>query len=316
MDPQKSQKLKFSVFTDIHYNPGVSFSGDEEHLKIIQTRAERENCDFIIQGGDLTHGPSREVVWEYLKMHNSFHIPSYNCIGNHDTDFTSLEETLQYYRMPNNYYFFDCKGYRMIVCDPNYFMLDGECHHYNLGNYYDYIKEGSLRGLIPPEQLQWLEETIDSAPGSCIIISHESFEREIDGIHNRDEVLKVINAANQKKPHSVLMCINGHHHRDHMRILDGVLYLDLNSASFGCMTKEHNFYPEELCRQYSSLRRLVFFNDPLHAVITVEGTTITIDGMEGSMFMDIYPEHTGSSGYDAAGRPVVPRVGSVKLTLG
>lgn len=312
----KPQKLKFSVFSDIHYNPGVSPSGDQEHLRIIQERAERENCDFIIQGGDLTHGPSREVVWDYLKMYNDFHIPSYNCLGNHDSDLTSFAETLQYYRMPNNYYYFDCKGYRMIVCDPNYFMLDGECHHYDLGNYYAYMKQGSLRGLIPPEQLEWLRKTIDSAPGPCIILSHESFEREVNGIHNREEVLSVINAANRKKPHSVLMCINGHHHRDHIRILDGVLYLDLNSASFGDMTKEHTFYPKELREQYSSVSRLVFYNDPLHAVITVEGTAITIDGMESSMFMGIYPEDAGTSRFDSAGRPLTPRVQSAKVTLG
>lgn len=311
-----AQKLKFSVFSDIHYNPGVSFSGDEAHLKMIQDRAEQENCDFIIQGGDFTHGPAREVVQGYLKMYNDFHIPSYHCLGNHDSDLTSLEETLQYYRMEKGYYYFDCKGYRMIVCDPNYFLLDGKCYHYDLGNYYAYMQQGSLRGYMPPEQLEWLRETIDTAEGSCILLSHESFERETNGINNLREVRDIINAANRKRPHSVLMCINGHHHRDNLRILDGVLYFDLNSASFADMTNKHDFFPKELCDQYSSLNRLVFYNDPLHAVVTVEGTAITIDGMEGSMFMGIYPEDTGKSSYDKMGRPVSPRVQSAKITLG
>ena len=311
----KPQKLKFSVFTDIHHNPGVSFSGDEKHLGIIQQRAQRENCDFIIQGGDFTHGPSREVVRDYLQMYNDFHIPSYHCLGNHDTDATCLEETLQCYRMPHNYYYFDCKGYRIIVCDPNYFLVDGKCYHYDLGNYYEYMDQGSLRGYMPPEQLEWLQQTIDSAEGSCIILSHESFEREKNGIHNAKQVREMINAANRKRPHSVLMCINGHHHRDNLRILDGVLYFDLNSVSFDSLPKPHNFFPEEMCRQYSSLPITLIFNDPLHAVVTVEGTTITIDGMESSMFMGINREQTGDPLYDSMGRPVVPRVQSAKITL-
>lgn len=307
------EKLKFSVFTDIHYNPGVSFSGDEKHLEFIQKRAERENCDFIIQGGDFTHGPAREVVQGYLKMYNEFHIPSYHCLGNHDTDLTCLEETLKRYNMPAGYYYFDCKGYRMIVCDPNYYCQDGEIYHYDLGNYYGV--KGSLHGYMPAKQLAWLKKVIDEAPGSCILLSHESFEREADGVHNLMEVRKIINDANKKRKHSVLLCINGHHHRDSLRIIDGVLYLDLNSCSFDYVSKEHHFFPKEMCDQYSSLSHTVFFNDPLHAVITVEGSTITIDGMESSMFMGINREHTDNPIYDTMGRPVVPWVQSAKVTL-
>ena len=55
----------------------------------------------------------------------------------------------------------------------------------------------------------------------------------------------------------------------------------------------------------------------IHAVITLEGTTITIDGMESSMFMGINREHTeGNPIYDKAARPVVPKVQSAKITLG
>jgi len=309
-------KLKFSVFSDIHYNPGVSFSGDEAHLEIIQKRAEREGCDFIISGGDFTHGPHRDVVQNYLKMYNEFHIPSYHCLGNHDTDKTPLAETLRRYNMPDKYYYFDCKGYRIIVCDPNYFLEDGIYHHFELGNYYSKMSSGSLRGIIPPEQKEWLRETIDTSEFPCILISHESFEREANGIHNLSEIRELINAANRKRPHSVLMCINGHYHRDNIRIIDNVLYFDLNSCSFDYISNAHDYFPKEMCDKYSSLRHTVFFNDPIHAVVTVEGTTITIDGMESSMFMGINREHTDNPLYDSMGRPVVPRVQSAKLTLG
>ena len=51
--------------------------------------------------------------------------------------------------------------------------------------------------------------------------------------------------------------------------------------------------------------------------VTLEGTTVTIEGMESSMFMGINRRETGVNPiYDGAGRPVYPRVQSAKITLG
>ena len=302
--------MKFSVFADLHHYPGVFMGGTDEDMTFIQQRAKAENCSIIIHAGDFSHGPSH--IKEYLAKYNDFEIPSYHCLGNHDSDSTSYAETLQLYNMPDGHYFFDCEGYRFIICDPNYYKLDGEYIHYDLGNYYKY---GSLRDFMPPEQLEWLKKTIDTAPGPCILISHESFERP-DGVQNRQEVLDIINAANRKKPHSVILCINGHHHRDFIRILDNVCYFDLNSASYDWLANKHDKYPKELCEQISLLHHTVVYNDPIHAVITLEGTTITINGMESSMFLGIKREHTDNPIYDGAGRPVTPTVQSAKIMLG
>jgi predicted phosphodiesterase len=302
--------MKFSVFADLHHYPGVFMGGTDEDLAFIRKRAEDENCAFIIHAGDFSHGPT--LVPDYVEKYNNFRIPTYHCLGNHDSDHTPYDETLRRYRMPDGHYFFDNGGYRFIVCDPNYYYVNGEYIHYDMGNYY---KFGAYRDYMPPEQLDWLRETIDTAPGPCILISHESFERD-DGVQNREEVLKIINEANKKKPHSVLMCINGHHHRDFIRILDGVCYFDLNSASYDWVEKKHDNYPKELCEEIRLLSNTVVYNDPIHAIITLEGTTITIDGMESSMFMGINREHTENPIYDRAGRPVTPTVQSAKITLG
>jgi len=301
--------MKFSVFADLHHYPGVFMGGTEEDMAFICQRAKRENCSFIIHAGDFCHGPSH--IKEYLALYNDFELPTYHCLGNHDSDSTSYAETLQLYNMPDGHYFFDCEGYRFIICDPNYYCLDGEYIHYDLGNYY---KHGQYRDYMPPDQLEWLRETIASAPGPCILISHESFERP-DGVKNRQAVLDIINEANRKKPHSVILCINGHHHRDFIRILDNVCYFDLNSASYDWVGIKHDNYPKELCEQYRLMSNTVVYNDPIHAVITLEGTSITIEGMESSMFMGINREHTENPIYDGAGRPVTPTVQSAHITL-
>ncbi len=301
--------MKFLLFADLHHYPGVFMGGTWDDLHEIQRRAEAENCDFIIHAGDFCHGPT--LAPEYVKAYTDFHIPSYHCLGNHDSDHTSYEETLKYYNMPNGYYSFDQGGCRMIVLNPNYYRLNGEDHVFSLSNYYEH---GPYRDFVPPEQLKWLEETIASSEYPCILISHESFERP-DGVQNREEVLKIINEANRKKPHSVLMCINGHYHRDFIRILDGVLYFDMNSVSYDWVENEHACYPEDECREIRLLNHTVVYDDPLYAIVEISGTSVRIEGMESTMYRGVMREMTGNRKYDKAGRPVTPTVQSLRITL-
>lgn len=303
--------MKFLLFADLHHYPGVFMGGTWEDLALLQRRAEEENCEFLIHAGDFCHGPS--LVPEYVKAYNDFHIPSYHALGNHDSDKTPLAETLRAYNMPDGHYYFDHNGYRMIVVDPNYYCVDGEYVHYDMSNYYPY---GAYRDFVPPDQLRWLEETIASAPHPCVLISHESFEREADGVQNAADVRRIINEANAHRPHSVILCINGHYHRDFVRVLDGVCYLDMNSVSYDWVEKEHNCYPEEIARDIRLLNHTVVYDDPLYAIVTLEGTTIDIQGVESTMFMGVTREMTGNRKCDLAGRPVTPRVQSMKITLG
>lgn len=302
--------MKFLIFSDLHHYPGVFMGGTWDDLTILQRRAEDEQCEFLIHCGDFCHGPA--LVPDYVKAYNDFHIPSYHCLGNHDTDKTPLADTLKAYRMPADHYFFDCKGYRFIICNPNYFYANGEYVPYDMGNYY---KFKPYRDYMPPEQLKWLAETISGAPGPCILLSHESFEREADGVKNFSAVREIINAANRRKPHSVLMCINGHYHRNNLRILDNVCYFDLNSASYDWVDNAHDLFPAALCDEIRLMNHTVVYNDPLYAVITLEGTTITIDGIESSLFMGIAREMTGNDQFDCMGREAVPSVLSAKLTV-
>lgn len=302
--------MKFSMFADFHHAPGRFMRGGFEDLDFIFERAEKEKVDFIIHAGDLTHGPSKHI--DFVEKYNNFHIPTYNCLGNHDADGTPYLETLKLYNMENGYYYFDNGGYRIIVMDPNYFEKDGEYIHYSMGNQYSTLETCDW---IPPEQIEWLKQTIDTAPGPCIVIAHESFEREAYCVKNTDEVRKIFNEANAKKNNSVLMVINGHHHRDFVRILDGIVYFDMNSTNYDWVAKEHSCYPEELMQQYYGLRNSVSYEDPIHAIITIEGTTITCEGMQSKMFMGVKREDTGNAKFDSSGREATPTVQSFKITL-
>ena len=302
--------VKFSVFADLHYCPDVFYSKAEEKLTAIQQRALENKVDFIIHAGDFCHGPAPHMAM--VNRYLDFEIPSYSCLGNHDSDQTSLAETLAAYRMPNDYYYFDCKGFRMVVMNLNYFIKDGEYLRFDRANYRDY----GARGVMPPHELEWLGETLDSSPYPCILISHQSIERGPDGAKNAAEIRAVIDEANRKSPRKVMLVINGHYHKDFIRLLNNVVYLDLNSTAYDWLDKEHHLYPKELEEQYCLIQNTICVNEPIHAVVTLtdEGE-VKIEGMEGSYLNGVTKEMTDEPDFDPSGRPYRPRVSSAHIKL-
>ena len=129
-------RVKFCVFADIHYKPHAFPHSTKDWLKRILDHAEAEKCDFIIHCGDFCHYPHRDR--DYVDFYNGFgrKIPVYHVIGNHDDDGNSHEQTLEAYGMKCGHYFFDLKGFRFIVLDPNHIRYaDGHVEHYSNGNY-------------------------------------------------------------------------------------------------------------------------------------------------------------------------------------
>ena len=303
--------MKFLMFADFHHAPGYFLGGTPEALAAFQQRAEETGCEFMIHAGDFTN--CRDIHLPVIEAYNNFHIPSYHVLGNHDADNAPFPRVLEYYRIPTDtgYYYFDHGGYRIIATNTNYFRDGDEYIHYSMGNY---LGKGATREWLSPEQLVWLREAIATAPGPCLIFSHASFERP-DGAKERDEVRAIINEANARRPHSVLACFNGHHHRDHREVIDGVLYMEVNSTKFDWIEKCHDLYPAALCEEFKLLSHTVVYNDPLCAVVTVEGTTVTVEGSESTMFMGIGRAEAGCALLDVAGRPVVPRISSYSVTL-
>ena len=49
--------------------------------------------------------------------------------------------------------------------------------------------------------------------------------------------------------------------------LDGILYIDLNVASFDLGRDPLNCFPQELCEKFNLLKYTVVYNDPIHAIV-------------------------------------------------
>lgn len=266
----------FLAFTDLHHEPKVFPHDANAYLQQILRRAEDENVSFVIQLGDLLHTPElNSSLCDVYKEHSQ---PTYCVFGNHDTDQEDYAYIMRMYRLERNYYHFDRDGYRFIVLDPNY-CRDAE---WNLIHYAPKLKREHLFGTIPQEQLDWLKKTIEESPYPCVIFTHQSLERT-DGVSNRGEVWQIINRANCRKEHSVILCVNGHHHCDYCTFINGVCCLDLNSTSYHWTDAPNSLYPPEYYEKFPLSKNSLLYESPLSAVITLEGTErITVSGAAGT----------------------------------
>lgn len=321
--------MKFLIFSDLHYAPGVLYGASRDTLHFIQQRAEENGCDFILHAGDFCYGPGQDSVVDFVRAYNDFHIPSYHCLGNHDCDKTPLEDTLRLYNLNESHYYFDVGGYRIIVADTNYFLENGQYIHNNLRNQYDHP---ATQDYLPEEQLEWMREAIDQSPFPCLIVSHASFEREVivpkdeammiqlsheaNACKNAADVRRMIREANEKQHGKVLMVMNGHHHHDFLRILDNVLYWDINTTAYDWVCDvPHDKFPQELVDKWRLANHTIAFDSPLTAVVTLEGSSITIEGSESTYYMGVTREMVGDYVLDRSGRPTTAKIQSAKLML-
>lgn len=309
-----SKGVTFCLFSDIHYYPGVFPHSTHQWLQRILDRALKEKAEFVIHLGDFTH---RDTDTEsYIKMYNEFSLPTYHTIGNHENDGRTYEQVLKAYHMKCGYYFFDKKGFRFIVLDPNYYKQGEKFIHYANGNYFQALSGGAYGPVLPPEQVQWLRKTVDQSPYPCILMSHQSFEREADGVKNYQEVRDLINHTNQKHPGRIPLVMNGHYHTDNIRILDGVVYFDVNSASYQWVDKAHSLYPKEIMKKYAQARHSIIYNDPISAIVTLtHDGGIKIDGQKSTLFKGVTSEMTGNPRFDCMGREITAIIQSVDLKL-
>ena len=83
-------------------------------------------------------------------------------------------------------------------------------------------------------------------------------------------------------------------------MINGVAFLDVNSASFNWVPKPHHLFPEEWYKQYECIGNQVIYKDPVSAVVTIDSETssIEIEGTKSSFVCGVSTEDSGnSSGY-------------------
>lgn len=308
-------EVKFSIFTDLHYLPNIFYTEAEERLSVIAERAKCENVDFMIHLGDLTHQPSTDK--KIVEQYDAIPLTTYHCIGNHECQGDTYEAVLKAYNLDCGYYYFDKNGFRFIVLDLNYMREDGKAVHYNLGNYFS-RKAGTQLVTFEEGELEWFKKTVKESPYPCILFSHHSLEHlnngmSFDELKSLWQVLDELNGDKQR----IIMAINGHHHKDNLRIFKNIVFLDLNSASYEWIDDGHtDKYPQELYEKYRLVGNTLVYTNPLSAIITLrDDGYIKIDGASGEFLYGVDRQSLNMPLCEADGRLSTANVVSAEFTL-
>ncbi len=189
--------------------------------------------EFVVITGDLVFGQLHpgEYTREYKKCYKilqQFQVPIYLCPGNHDGYLQTGQDGFEYWE----------KYFGSLYYSFNY----GETHFLSI-NSYDWPKK--LRttfffiplnwgGYIQDEQLQWIEEDLDSnidARLKIMLMHHnplwDTSHESLMGIHyiGREELLNLIQEYN------VDAVFDGHVHYDNITIWNDTLFVTTTTAS-------------------------------------------------------------------------------------
>lgn len=281
---EKSMKpVRFGIISDVHQDLQADAV---RRLQAFIDTANKQQPDFIIQLGDLSHGEgvnTMKAVWEQFPGRR------YSVMGNHDTDHATKEQIMQSLNMPSKYYSYDLHGIHFIVLDLNYFLKEGQYVDNEHGNYFQ-ATMGIDRDLISPDELEWLRKDLTATDKPTIVFSHQALNDTWQGnaCPNRKEVRKLFQEVNRDKP-KVIACFCGHHHVDEYQEIEGVHYIHINSASY---------FWTDASDKYSN-GHMIEYKDPLYAFVTLDFDKgiIQIEGTK-SEFIPPVPQPTDFEGAD------------------
>jgi predicted phosphodiesterase len=291
----RGKPLRLGIIADVHH--GLQPDAIKRLEAFIQAM-DTEQPDLIIQLGDFCY--ARPDSREFVQVWEQFKGPRYHVLGNHDMDRTTKQETMDFIGMHAPHYSFDVGDFHFVVLDCNFILDDGKHVDYANRNYFI---EQARRDRIHPAQVEWLRADLAGTQRQTFIFSHQAFDENWSGwsVPNRLDVRAVIRDANQKAmalsgAPQVVACICGHHHIDEVSEIEGVKYLQMNSASYYWTGGKLG----------SEGPRAVYSN-PLYAVMTLDPAgEIVIKGQTGE-FHKPTPTDTGFHAADRLTASIIDR---------
>lgn len=297
---------KFAIITDIHHD--IAHDAPER-LETFLKAAKENKVDFIIELGDFCFAKDENLP--FINLWKTYTGEKYHVLGNHDMDITSKEEHMKFVGMPGRYYSFDKGDFHFIILDGNNIYENGKYTHYNKSNYYI---ESSKIDYMDPEQLEWLKKDLASTNKLCILFSHQCLENTVQ---NREEVRKILEDENQRAGFKkVVVAFSGHDHTDYTKEINGITYIQVNSASnqwvgdkYACPER----FSEEINKRRPAIQYTVPYKDALYGIVTVDKNGLNLIGVESS-FIPPTPEDLGIPA-DRSSNPLVPRISDVNVSF-
>lgn len=303
MAARSGEPVKFSIASDFHA-PDVP--GGLERVEAVVDNAINEQADFIIELGDFARLDSASSC--YRDAWNRFPGYRYHVIGNHDCDQYAKDRYAAGIGMPGRYYSFDRGDYHFIVLDNNNWADEnGNIRPYDHGNYY-----GKSTDWMDPEQMEWLKRDLASTDKRCVLFSHQSIDFRLK---NGEEVRKIFERENERAGFTkVALVFGGHDHSNYHREINGINYVQINSASYvwiGKDTQSEKRFSREINSRYGLMKYSMMYRDPLWAVVTLTDNGAEIRGVT-SEFLPPSPEEVGIS-ENVDGLPLTPSIADITM---
>jgi 3',5'-cyclic-AMP phosphodiesterase len=292
-----AKPLRIGLIADIHKD--VIHDADER-LRAFVAATKKQNADALLQLGDFCI--PKPANQGFLEIFNSFNGPRFHVIGNHDTDGGyTREQTVAFWGMKSRYYSFDLGGFHFIVLDSNDKPKDWK---------------GGYPSFIEAKQVDWLREDLAATSLNTFVFSHQSLERPAC-IDNQKEVRAILEGAvDENGKRKVAACFNGHWHLDHHRVINGIPYIHINSASYywvgGKYSQER--LPPGLAKQFPWVKSTIPYTKPLF-------TTLYIDPAAGtfqltpckSAWMGPGPDEINYSSQSVERKWIQPHISALEL---
>lgn len=283
---QPEKPVKFVIASDLHA-PDVPY-GDKRMQDVVDA-ANREQVDFLIQLGDFIRMDS--VSQPLRKIWDGYKGEKYHVLGNHDLDRYSKEEYVKGFGMPGRYYSFDKGNFHFVVLDGNNIYHDGKYIPYNKANYGAFGRDKI--DYMDPEQMEWLKQDLKATNKRCILFIHESIDTELE---NRKDVQRILEEANEEAGfQKVVLVFSGHNHSNYTKVINGITYMQINSASYvwiGKPTQTEKRYPEAINKKYTLMEYSMSFDKTLFATVTLTEKGAEIKGTQAK-FLPPQPSEIG-----------------------
>ena len=246
---QDRPAFTFGIIADVHQD--VMHDG-VERLSAFIAAMEKQKVDFIIQFGDFcVPKPENQP---FMDVWNSFSGTKYHMLGNHDVDGGfSQEQTQKFWGMPKKNYSFDHEGMHFVVLDGN---------DTYVGQPTGYPRH------VGPEQRSWLASDLRKTDLPTIVFCHQSLQEGAGGLENTLQMQKILEKANKEAGWTkVFASLCGHHHIDQQVSINGIQYVQINSASYHWLGGNHQYkrYSPELEEKYPYLSFTSPYEGPLWA---------------------------------------------------
>ena len=166
--------------------------------------------------------------------------------------------------------------------------------------------------MVDPEQMEWLKKDLQATDKRCIIFSHQSFECSSE---NREDIRKIFEEENRRAGYKkVAVAFSGHDHTNYMKEINGIAYIQINSASNQWVGEKYacpERFSDEINQKRPALKYTLPYKDALYGIVTLTDKGMDLKGVK-SEFIVPGPEELGITDRS---QPLVPWIEDLQLTF-